>query len=144
MILASHCSGKYMAPNYYAIKHIWPPGILYIMWAWITIAGRFVLCHSLLLPDRHLFKTRHFKGQKSIFGYSLISTIISVKFALPTGHLGATVVVIYLFIGLVSDVYPFLPRLNLLHLICSHKQKTTLQVLSSPQLYQQNSQYVAI
>lgn len=33
MILASHCSGKYMAPNYYAIKHIWPPDISHIMWA---------------------------------------------------------------------------------------------------------------
>lgn len=51
MILASHCYGKYMAPNYSAIKHIWPPNISYIIWAWITIRGRFVLCHSLSPPS---------------------------------------------------------------------------------------------
>lgn len=29
MILASNCWGKYMAPNYSAIKHIWPPNTVY-------------------------------------------------------------------------------------------------------------------
>lgn len=33
MILTSHSLGKYMAPNYYAIKHIWSLNFSYIIWA---------------------------------------------------------------------------------------------------------------
>lgn len=84
MTVASHCSGKYMAPNYYSIKHIWPLNIIqYIMWAWITIRGKFVLCHSLSTPCCQSVQTRHFKERNpslDILTYRFSSTNVqSVK-----------------------------------------------------------------
>lgn len=88
MTVASHCSGKFMAPNYYSIKHIWPLNIIQcIMWAWITIRGKFVLCHSLSTPRCqivvHFNQTLEKKRNPSLYSHYLLFSY--------TGHLDGTI-----------------------------------------------------
>ena len=52
-----------MAPNYDAIKHIWPARISFITRDLNHNHGQVRATSLLLPPDRRLFKTRHIGGK---------------------------------------------------------------------------------